>query len=73
MIKTMFNNVMIGQKFAFYFDVFDNDMCYSWCYRKVGNQQIKCIYAPRTEKQSLNKIERISDFVKDSECYIIED
>lgn len=71
MIK--FDDVKVGQKFVFYFDMFDEDMCYSWGYKKVGKQEVKCIRTPRTETASLNKVERISDFVRNSECYIIED
>ena len=73
MIKMMFDEVKVGQKFVFYFDMFDQGMCYSWSYKKVGESEVKCISAPRTESSSVNKIDRVSDFVKNSECYIIED
>jgi hypothetical protein len=73
MIKAMFDDLNVGQKFVFYFDMFDEGMCYSWSYKKVGANEVKCISAPRTESSSVNKIERISAFVKNSECYIIED
>lgn len=47
-----FNDVKIGQKFVFAFDI-KGDGKYYWSYEKVGNEKVKCISAPRTEKEEL--------------------
>lgn len=45
-----FSQVKIGQKFVFDFDRSIKDGNYYYSYEKVGDNKIKCLTCPKTEK-----------------------
>jgi hypothetical protein len=68
MIK--FSEVKIGQKFVFGFDKSVKNDSYYYSYEKVGNNEVKCLTAPKTE----NCVGEIYPFGISLElCHILEE
>lgn len=72
MIKMMFDEVKVGQKFVFDFDYNSGGDSYLWSYVKTDKNDVLCISCPITETKSEYEIE-ISGCTQESYCYIIED
>jgi hypothetical protein len=69
MIK--FSEVKIGQKFVFGFDKSVKNDSYYYSYEKVGDKEVKCLTAPKTEKDSVGRIFQFR--IMEELCNILEE